>query len=114
MLSEHISGDNFITPASRSSTAMVGDPPVVMLITASVDCLMRGRNCMNIAGSPVGRRAVRGIARRQVEEGGARLGRTDGLLGDLVGRDRERIRHGGGMNRAGDGAGDGGLGGGRR
>src|SRR5262249_43301834 len=34
---------------------MVGDPPVVMLITASVDCLMRGRNCMNIAGSPVGR-----------------------------------------------------------
>src|SRR4029450_4108222 len=57
MLSEHISGDNFITPASRSSTAMVGDPPVVMLITASVDCLMRGRNCMNIAGSPVGRPA---------------------------------------------------------
>src|SRR5919201_1341931 len=55
MLSEHISGDSFITPASRSSTAMVGDPPVVTLITASVDCLMRGRNCMNIAGSPVGR-----------------------------------------------------------
>ena len=30
-------------------------PPVVMLTTASVACLMRGRNCMNTAGSPVGR-----------------------------------------------------------
>src|SRR5262245_34962670 len=44
-----------MTPLSRSSTAMVGVPPVVMLMTASVDCLMRGRNCMNTAGSPVGR-----------------------------------------------------------
>src|SRR5215831_8451553 len=55
MLSEHISGENFMTPASRSSTVMVGEPPVVMLTTASVACLMRGRNCMNTAGSPVGR-----------------------------------------------------------
>src|SRR5215470_3995893 len=55
MLSEHISGEKLITPASRSSTAMVGEPPVVMFTTASVACLMRGRNCMNTAGSPVGR-----------------------------------------------------------
>src|SRR5712672_1570588 len=55
MLSEHISGESFITPARRSSTAMVGEPPVVMFTTASVACLMRGRNCMNTAGSPVGR-----------------------------------------------------------
>ena len=55
MLSEHISGENCITPASRSSTGIVGEPPVVMLTTASVACLMRGRNCMNTLGSPVGR-----------------------------------------------------------
>ncbi len=55
MLSEHISGENFITPASRSSTGMVGEPPVVMLTTASVACLIRGRNSMNTLGSPVGR-----------------------------------------------------------
>src|SRR5215471_6402237 len=55
IFSEHISGDSCMTPARRSSTAMVGEPPVVMLTTASVACLMRGRNCMNTAGSPVGR-----------------------------------------------------------
>src|SRR5262245_23583488 len=55
MLSEHISGESCMTPASRSSTGIVGEPPVVMFTTASVACLMRGRNCMNTAGSPVGR-----------------------------------------------------------
>src|SRR5215467_6844293 len=55
MLSEHISGESCMTPARRSSTGMVGEPPVVMFTTASVACLMRGRNCMNTAGSPVGR-----------------------------------------------------------
>jgi hypothetical protein len=29
-------------------------PPVVMLSTASLLCLMRGRNCMKTAGSGVG------------------------------------------------------------
>src|SRR6516165_2825926 len=98
MLSEHISGENFMTPASRSSTVMVGDPPVVMLTTASVACLMRGRNCMNTAGSRV--------ARVQMQDGGAGLGGGDGLLGDLIGRDRQSLRHGGRVDRAGDGASD--------
>src|SRR5262244_4483559 len=39
----------------RSSTVMVTAPPVVMFTTASVDCLMRGRNCMNTFGSGDGR-----------------------------------------------------------
>ena len=34
---------------------MPSEPPVVMLMTASQDCLMRGRNCMKTAGSGVGR-----------------------------------------------------------
>ena len=34
---------------------MVGAPPVVMLMTASQLCLMRGRKRMNISGSCVGR-----------------------------------------------------------
>ena len=54
MLSEHISGLASSGAARRSSTVMPSPPPVVMLITASVDCLMTGRNCMNTAGSGVG------------------------------------------------------------
>ena len=41
--------------ARRCSTVMLVPPPVVMLMTASVACLMRGRNCMNTSGSGVGR-----------------------------------------------------------
>ena len=44
-----------IGAASRSSSVMPRPPPVVMLITASVALWMRGRNCMNTAGSGVGR-----------------------------------------------------------
>ena len=55
MLSEHISGVACSGAASRWSTVMLRPPPVVMLITASVACLIRGRNCMNTAGSGVGR-----------------------------------------------------------
>ena len=55
MLSEHISGLATSGAASRCSTVMLRPPPVVTLMTASVDCLMRGRNCMNTAGSGVGR-----------------------------------------------------------
>jgi hypothetical protein len=71
---------------------MVGEPPVVMFTTASVACLMRGRNCMNTAdrrsgGHPAGcARAGAGSPRRP--------GSADRLRGDLVGRDRQRIRHG--------------------
>jgi len=50
--------------------------------------------------------AVLGVARMQVQHGGARPGGIDGLRGDLVGRDRQGSRHGRGMNRAGDRAGD--------
>src|SRR5579862_2825264 len=55
MLSEHISGDSCNAAEMRCSTVMVTAPPVVMFTTASVDCLMRGRNCMKTAGSGVGR-----------------------------------------------------------
>ncbi len=55
MLSEHISGSARSGAASRWSSVISDEPPVVMLITASVACLMRGRNCMNTSGSAVGR-----------------------------------------------------------
>src|SRR6266568_6617758 len=55
MLSEHISGENVVAAAIRSSTVMITLPPVVMLITPSQLCLMRGRNCRNTAGSGDGR-----------------------------------------------------------
>src|SRR5712671_1184656 len=55
MLSEHISGEQCTAAAIRSSTVMVTLPPVVMLMMASQLCLMRGRNCMNTAGSGDGR-----------------------------------------------------------
>jgi hypothetical protein len=50
----HISGFATSGAARRSSRVMVRPPPVVMLITASVLCLITGRNCMNTAGSGVG------------------------------------------------------------
>src|ERR1700730_9596657 len=55
MLSEHISGENAVAAAIRSSSVMVTLPPVVMWITLSQLCLMRGRNCRNTAGSGDGR-----------------------------------------------------------
>jgi hypothetical protein len=42
----------------------------------------------------------------QMQDGGAGLRRRNRLLGDLIGRDRQRVRHGRRVNRAGDGAGD--------
>src|SRR6516225_8593577 len=39
-------------------------PPVVMLTTAPVDCLIRGRNCINTSGSGVGRPSFRSRAYR--------------------------------------------------
>src|ERR1700731_147424 len=55
MLSEHISGEKVVATAIRSSTVMITLPPVVMLITPSQPCLMRGRNCRNTSGSGDGR-----------------------------------------------------------
>ena len=55
MLSEHISGESWFAAEMRCSTVMVTAPPVVMLTTASVACLMRGRNCMKMLGSGDGR-----------------------------------------------------------
>ena len=78
MLSEHISGLARSGAASRSSSVMPWPPPVVMLMTASVACLMRGRNCMKTSGSGVGRPSF-GIARMQMQDRGARLGRADRL-----------------------------------
>src|SRR5215510_4950812 len=55
MLSEHISGDNVVAAEMRCSTVMVTAPPVVMFTIASQLCLMRGRNCMKMFGSGLGR-----------------------------------------------------------
>src|SRR6185312_11978281 len=55
MLSEHISGERSVAAARRSSSVMVTLPPVVMLMTASQACLMRGTNCRNTLGSGDGR-----------------------------------------------------------
>src|SRR4051794_19766638 len=55
MLSEHISGLACSGAARRSSSDIPSPPPVVMLTTASVLCLITGRNCMKTAGSGVGR-----------------------------------------------------------
>src|SRR5215468_1799133 len=55
MLSEHISGENVSAAAIRSSSVMITLPPVVMLMTASQLCLMRGRNWRNTSGSGDGR-----------------------------------------------------------
>ena len=55
MLSDAISGLARSAAASRSSSDMPWPPPVVMLTTALVASLICGRNCMNTAGSGVGR-----------------------------------------------------------
>src|ERR1700693_853462 len=55
MFIEHISGDSVFAAEMRWSTVMVTAPPVVMFTTASVACLMRGRNCMNTEASDDGR-----------------------------------------------------------
>jgi hypothetical protein len=63
-------------------------PPVVMLTTASLACLMRGRKAMKTLRDR-GRPAVLRVARMQVDDGGAGLGRADRLLGDLLRGDRQ-------------------------
>ena len=58
-------------------------PPVVMLTTASVACLMLGRKRMNTSGSGVGL-PVFGIAGMQMQDGRPGFGGRDRLLGDFV------------------------------
>jgi len=41
-----------------------------------------------------------------MQDRSTRLGRRDGLFGDLVGRERQALGHGGRVDRAGDGAAD--------
>src|SRR6185436_8367448 len=55
MLSDATSGASFSAGCSRSSTVMVGAPPVVRLITTSAAALIFGRNCLKTSGSCVGR-----------------------------------------------------------
>ena len=105
MLSEHISGEKAAAAAMRSSIVIMKLPPVVMLTTALVDCLMVGRKRLNNAGSPDGT-SVGGIARVQMQDRRSGLGRADRLRGDVLGPIRQRIRHGRGMNRSGDCAAD--------
>ena len=54
MLSDDSSGLAAREAEMRSSTDMCMPPPVVMLMIASVLCLIRGRKSMNTDGSPVG------------------------------------------------------------
>ena len=55
MLSEATSGLSLSAGSSRSSTVIVGAPPVVRLITTSQLPLISGRKRRNISGSCVGR-----------------------------------------------------------
>jgi len=50
MLSEAISGLADVAAARRSSIVMPKPPPVEILTTASVACLITGRNCMKVSG----------------------------------------------------------------
>ena len=89
----------------RSSIVIMKLPPVVMLTTASVDCLMVGRKRLNSAGSPEGRplagsRACRcRIAAPASAAPIACAAMSSGLIG-------QRVRHGRRMDRAGDRATD--------
>jgi hypothetical protein len=91
--------------ARRSPASCREEPPVVMLMTASVACLMRGRNCMKTAGSAVGRPSFR-VAGVQMQDRGAGLRRRDRLLAIWSGVSRQMRRHRRRVDRAGDGAGD--------
>lgn len=55
MLRDAISGRKRSGGARRSSSVIFVEPPLVMLMTASVFALIRGRNSANAAGSAVGR-----------------------------------------------------------
>jgi hypothetical protein len=105
MLSEATSGLNFIAGSTRSSTRMVGAPPVVRFTTALVALLDARQEAAEGFGRLV-RLAGLGVARMQVDDRRAGLGRADRRIADLVRRHRQVGRHRGGVDRAGHGAGD--------
>ena len=105
----HISGFATSGAASRSSSVMVRPPPVVMLITASVLCLI-DRQELHEHRRIGRRRAVDRIARMQVNDRRAGLGRLDGGPRDLLRGDRQIVRHAGRVDGTGDGAADDDLG----
>ncbi len=88
MLRLHISGLACSGAARRSSIVMPRPPPVVMLITASVDCFTTGRNCMNTAGSGVGRPSFGSRACRWMMEAPASAAAMDSraISAGVIGR----------------------------
>ena len=105
MLSEATSGLKVAAGRTRSSIVMVGAPPVVMFTTTFERCLMtlqeRREGLRRLVGP-----AVLRIARVQMHDRGAGLGRADRGIGDLLGGHRQMRRHRRRVDRAGDGAGD--------
>ena len=73
---------------SRSSTVMVGAPPVVMLMTQFERCLMTLQERLEGLGRLVGLAGLR-VARMQMDDGRAGLRRADRRVGDLLGRHRQ-------------------------
>ena len=68
--------------------------------------LLDARQKLHVDARVRRRAAILGIAGMQVQDRGAGIGGIDRLGRDLIGRDRQRIRHGGRMDRAGDRAAD--------
>ena len=64
---------------------MVGAPPVVMFTTTLERCLITLRNGAKASGDLIGPAVLR-IARMQMDDGRARLGRADRGIGDLLRR----------------------------
>jgi len=88
----------------RSSIVMKGLPPLVRFTTALVACLMRARNGSN--ARPLVGPAGLGVARVKMQDRGTCLGGLERRVDDVVRRDGQVGRHGRGVNRPGDGAGD--------
>ena len=85
MLSEATSGLKCAAGRTRSSTVMVGAPPVVMLTTTPERCLITLRKGAKASGRLVGPAVLR-VARVQMHDGGAGFGRADRGIGDLLRR----------------------------
>src|SRR3954470_7608599 len=105
MLRLATSGLKVAAGLTRSSTSMVGAPPVVMLMTAFERCLMTPKERLERLRALVRLAGVR-IAGVKMDDGGAGLRGLYGCVGDLLGRHGQVGRHRGRMDRARDGAGD--------
>ncbi len=97
MLSEATSGLKVAAGRTRSSTVIQGAPPVVMFTMQSERCRITGRKREGL-GSLVGPASL-GDAGVEMDDGGARLGRSRGGLHYLLGRDRQVRRHRGRVDR---------------